>query len=277
MVWLVLIGLAQGCGPKPKPSPPPLRVVVGSYLLADLVRQVGGDLVDVRWAAESGQPYERFVPDRGFLQAVGEADIVIVGSLDEPWSAERGDPAYQPDRYLSLSRLRVGEETRGALWLDPRIASALIQPLANRIVAQRPGQAKAVRERAEELRRRLDALVGETSSYGAAGTAVLAFDHRFDPLLLACGYRPSRVDCQPIAPRDADVQAMRAAASSTGAKALIVSADLPSAAIEEWGRRTGLRVVPLEALGRPGAGSYEVTLRENLRQLRKHAPVRDVP
>lgn len=270
LLGLMCLLAAAGCGPKPKPPPPTLRVVVGSYLLADLVRQMGGDLVEVRWAAESGQPYERFVPGGEFLQSLREADLVIVGGEDELWFAEQTDPAFQPDRHLNLARLRGGDEVAGALWMDPRVALAMIDPLTTRLIARRPEMASVVRERANHLRRRLETLAGEVASHGG-GRTVLCFDHRFDPLLLAGGYQPHRVECQAVAPRDVDVQLVRSAAAATGARALIVSADLPPAAIEEWGRRTGLRIVPLEALGRPGGGGYEATQRENLRQLRKGA------
>lgn len=273
IVVCLVCAAVVGCSERVGPVSPPVRVVVGSYLVADLVRQLAGDLADVRWAAESGQPYERFVPDASFNHVLHEAELVIVGSAEETWATALVDPAFQPDRFMYLERLLGGDDgaSGGALWLNPRVALAAVEQLTSRLVARRPTESSALRVRLQQLRERLEVLAGEAASIPGNGRVVLGFDRRFDPLLGICGFTSVVVPVDPAAPRDADFRAVRAAMAQHGATGLVLNADLPPASAEEWSRRTGLRVLMLEALGKPASGGYESTMRANLRQLRKIA------
>lgn len=65
----------------------PVAVAVTFDILADLVRNVGGDLVEIHQLTPTGVSPRAFVPDEPGLRAVAEAELFVEAGLGfEPWA-----------------------------------------------------------------------------------------------------------------------------------------------------------------------------------------------
>src|SRR5688500_223962 len=85
---LIAVASAGGCDRPPPasgPPPEPIHVLCSVYAMADLVRQVGGERVDVEWLVESGQPLNNIEVTSERRNTFRTADLVLTRGALEPW------------------------------------------------------------------------------------------------------------------------------------------------------------------------------------------------
>src|SRR4051794_19462184 len=133
----ILIALAlAGCTKEAPPPPPdPVRVVTTVYAIGDIVRQVGGDRVNVEWWVESGQSLDALSETPQRRQQCRSADLIVTRGLPDPWTYRGNSNAFEVRHVLRVDTLPSARDADPTtyLWLDPRIAIEIAQEVADRL------------------------------------------------------------------------------------------------------------------------------------------------
>jgi manganese/zinc/iron transport system substrate-binding protein len=172
-LFCVLASLAvlAACGAPAQPVPPasgPVAVVATTPMLADLIRRIGGDDVEVRGLLGEGVDPHLYKPTRTDVAVLVAAEVVVAnglmleGRMQDAFdrAKEAGRTVVRYGELLPKDRLLAGEEAGEEsgdeknehadphVWMDPDLWAAGAKQLAALIADRRPGDA--------ELRRRLD-------------------------------------------------------------------------------------------------------------------------
>jgi manganese/zinc/iron transport system substrate-binding protein len=168
-VWL--LALATGCGERPPPARAaaggPLRVVATTTVVADLVRQVGGDRVAVDCLMGAGIDPHSYKPTPRDADRLAGADLVVASGLHLEGKltdllerlGRRRPVVLVGDALPAGDLIAVG----GGLfdphvWFDARLWSRATAPVAEALAAADPAHAAAHRGRAAAYAARLEAL-----------------------------------------------------------------------------------------------------------------------
>ena len=135
----------------------PLRVVASFSILADLVRQVGGDAVSVTSLVPPDADAHAFQPRPGDLRALRDAAVVVENGLGlEGWltrlvqaSGFRGRRIVAAEGIVPRTMQEGGRAvTDPHVWQDPRNVAAMAGRIAEGLAAADPARAGEVRARA---------------------------------------------------------------------------------------------------------------------------------
>ena len=271
---LLVIGViavaALACDPPaPSAGPAKIQVFATTLPLADLARRVGGDQVDVTWAAEAGRPVSRVRPPADRRAALSSAELVVTGG-DAAWAYAGFDDPFRAGRVVRLDTLpaATGQQGFGAGYLDPAVAAAAADEIAERLTSFRPGHAAIFRANAAAAKRAITDAAGRPPAPPA--DPILVYSDTFVPLLTWAGVKTVSADASPTDWSDAAVARVRQIARDAGATAAAVPSDLTPAALAELQRRTGLRPVMFDALGSSAADGRDgivAVLRYDARQV----------
>ncbi len=168
-------------------------VVATTTMAADLVREIGGDRLDVRGLMGPDVDPHSYIPRIGDSRLLERADLVVFNghhlegrlqrTLEE--MSGRGRRVVALAETLDPSQLiAAAEDFPGALdphiWGDPMLWAAVIDPLADALATIDPEGAGVFRERAASYRAELetlDAWARETLGEIPAGQRVLVTSH----------------------------------------------------------------------------------------------------
>lgn len=192
---LLLAACALGATPRrspgPEPSGPPFQILTSVTVLADLIRQVGAERVEVTALVPSGADPNTFQPAARQVLVVSHADAVFFNGLGLDRTA-RGviQNANRPDlRVVTLSEglptlvgsgalqlpdertpINVPAQARGNpyLWLDPRMASLYVERIRDHLAALDPAGADVYQANAARYVDRIRDLDQELESQIAA-------------------------------------------------------------------------------------------------------------
>lgn len=173
---LLLVALLAGCAAQPPATK--LPVVVSFYPLYAFAKEVGGDRVDVRQLVPPGTSPHDYEPKPSEVAAIRNARVFVYnGAGLEPWvprleaelpadavrvEATRGLPLveWSSEHGHSEDHGHHGHQERvdPHVWLDPVLAQRMVENVTAGLVQADPQGDAAYRERAQELRRRLQAL-----------------------------------------------------------------------------------------------------------------------
>ncbi|HEX8743650.1 MAG TPA: zinc ABC transporter substrate-binding protein [Thermoleophilaceae bacterium] len=134
-----------------------LRVVATTMQLADMSRQVGGDLVEVDGIlGPDAEPHE-YEPRPSDAEAVADADVVISngGGLDG-WLGDLLDSAGGDAKRVEAT---AGIERTGGdphVWHDPENAKRMVGRIEAALIDARPASAARFRANAQSYRDRID-------------------------------------------------------------------------------------------------------------------------
>ncbi len=141
-------------------DPPPLRVVASFSILADMVREVGGPLVEVHSLVPPGGDAHVFTPTPADAQRVGRAELLFVNGLRyEGWidrlvkSAGYRGPVVVASRGIKLRQTGGGADPHA--WQDLGQAVVYVENIRAALVAARPGQAARIDGQAARYTARL--------------------------------------------------------------------------------------------------------------------------
>lgn len=157
--------LAAGCSAAAEPAiDGRVQVVATTTFLADLVRQAGADRVDVTSVVPLGGEVHTFDPSPGDAARLAAAELIVANGLGlDDWLT---DLAVDAAAAAPIVRLGEGfpEETyiagRGDgavnphLWLDPDLAIAYVEHIADALVGVDPAGEAAYREAAADAKTR---------------------------------------------------------------------------------------------------------------------------
>ena len=152
MLWLGLFGFTVARGE-------PVLAVATVGMVADLVRMVGGDEVDVVTMIGEGVDPHVYKPTRNDVVLLQRADVVFYnGLLLEGRMADvlnrvrgRGKPVVAVAEVIGEARLLAGEEAGHHdphVWMDVRLWAEALPPVADALAALRPEHGERFRERA---------------------------------------------------------------------------------------------------------------------------------
>jgi manganese/zinc/iron transport system substrate-binding protein len=170
---LLVMALAAGCARAPAPSPlagRAVRVTTTTGMIADLVRNVGGERVEVAGLMGPGVDPHLYKPSASDVQKLEGADIIFYNGLELEGRmtdvfvkiARGGKPTIAVSEDIDPELLREPIEFEGKydphIWFDVTLWQRAARTVARELAALDPGS-KAVYERnAEAYVRQLDEL-----------------------------------------------------------------------------------------------------------------------
>ena len=201
VAWLLGVGLiativvSAACGDD-EPSEK-LQVVTTTELVADFVRQIGGELVDVSALIPPGADPHTFEPSPGDVALISRADIVFANGLG--LEAATLD-LIEANIGSSTSLVKLGDESgdRGFelvdgdgeanphLWLDPRAVQLYLSVIGEQLLLVAPGNQSDFTKNREEYLEEFDAAVAylaEKAAEVSLGQRVLVTTHDAFPYL----------------------------------------------------------------------------------------------
>ncbi|MCA9194794.1 MAG: zinc ABC transporter substrate-binding protein [Planctomycetales bacterium] len=172
LVWVLSV-LVSGCSSSNsvpnRAESYPIRIAVTVGMVADLVRDIGGDEVDVTQLMDAGVDPHLFTPSRDDSKAIMQADMTFYcGLMLEGKMSQTLQQASQRHRTVAVGEGLPPEaiaHDEGAsehldphVWMDVSLWAQATQVIANALGEFDPTNAERYQLRAIELRRKLEKL-----------------------------------------------------------------------------------------------------------------------
>lgn len=165
------------------PSPPttpaagePLTVVTSFTILEDMVRAIGGDLVEVHNLVPTGTDPHEYEPLPDDIRATADADLLLYNGLnleggEGGWFSRLTDAASQPEagivevsehitpRYLGEGE--ADEQVNPHAFIDPGVGAEMARVIARALQDADPEHAETYRERGEAYIADIEAIEAE--------------------------------------------------------------------------------------------------------------------
>lgn len=273
LLVVVSLGLAA-CGASTAPTSGnqtgKLKVIATTTIVADVVRQVGGDLIDLQTLLPVGADPHAFDPRPQDIAAVADADVVFASGagLEEflqPLldSAGAGDKMFEVSERIDLLEMEAdahADEADGEhaheggdphTWTDPNNVIIWTENTAKTLSILDPGNAAAYAANAEAYIAELQALDGwirEQVATIPVERRKLVTDHR------AFGYFAEEYGFEQVgalvgsfssnaSPSAQELAALEDAIVAQGVPAVFVGVSVSSDMAEQVARDTGVHVV----------------------------------
>jgi ABC-type Zn uptake system ZnuABC Zn-binding protein ZnuA len=278
---LLLVCLIASCDQAPSTAKltEPIHVIVPVYVIGDLVRQIGGDRVDVDWWVEDGQSLDDLRETPARRNQLRTADLIITRGRADPWTLEHAQSEFERKRLLQIDEMYSATSAgpQEYLWLDPSVGLELTDEITTRLAALEPEHEKLFRDNRARLRGEIIAVADKMRrnlDNAAVRAAFLTLDRGFMPIARRYSLVEARVEKIDLAdPTPYGVKMLRQCAKDAGTVAIFVNDQTPGPLLRDWQARLGLLVLPLDALGSsaPGSGrsTYVEVLQYNFDQVIK--------
>ena len=268
-------------------SPDSLTVVTTTTVFADIVRNVGGDLVDVTSLVPKGGDVHTFEPKPADIQTVSRAKLLVMNGLGlDDWlektitnASASGTPLIKLGVDLPGVELLRGEDPgteNPHLWMNVEYGKGYVDRIAQSLISLDPAHAAQYGMQATAYKARLDSLDASVRSRIAtipeANRKLVTFHDAFPYYARAYGITIVGVAVQapgqdPSAGYTAQlITAIRAA----GVKAIFSEAQFPTRLVDQLGSETGTTVVTNlydDSLGDDPISSYEAVISWDTDQL----------
>lgn len=270
------------------PTPPAsISVVVTTSVLADLVRNVGGDLVRVTSLVPTNGDVHTFEPKPADVRAVAGAELLVMNGLGlDDWMAKtidnaapEGTPLLRLAEDLPGVRLLPGEEAGSQnphLFMDVKYAETYVERIGAALKQADPAHGADYDARASAYVARLDELDAwvrtQVATVPEADRKIVTFHDAFPYYAREYGITIVGV-AVPAPGQDPSagytarlVDAIRAA----GVKAIFSESQFPAKLVEQLAAETGTKVVADlydDSLGDPPVTSYEALIRWDTQRL----------
>ncbi len=287
---LVLPALLVACQPasvQPSGAADGVRVVTTTSVFADMVSQVGGDLVQVTSLVPKGGDVHTFEPKPADIRSVAEARLLVMNGLGlDDWlaktirnAAQPGTPLLRLADDLPSAPLLPGDEPdtqNPHLWMDVRYAEEYVDRIATALKGIDAAHAEQYDAQAAAYRTRLRALDGwvrdQIATIPEANRKIVTFHDAFPYYAREYGITIVGV-AVPAPGQDPSagytarlVDAIRGA----GVRAIFSEAQFPAKLVDQLAAETGAKVVANlydDSLGDPPVTSYEELIRWDTQQL----------
>jgi ABC-type Zn uptake system ZnuABC Zn-binding protein ZnuA len=281
---LIAVSTLVACsraGGAPSASGGPLVVVTTTTVFADIIANVGGDLVQVSSLVPSNGDVHTFSPRPADVRAVATAKLLIMNGLGlDDWlqktiqnASAVGTPLVKLGVDLPGVTLLPGEEAgtqNPHLWMDVRYAELYVDRITTALAAVDPTHAGDYMQRATTYRGQLDALDtwvrAQVGTVPADARKLVTFHDAFPYFAREYGITIVGVAVEapgqdPSAGYTAQlIQAIRAA----GVRVIFSESQFPTRLVDQLAAETGTKVVADlydDALGDPPVTSYEAVIR----------------
>jgi ABC-type Zn uptake system ZnuABC Zn-binding protein ZnuA len=281
LALVALALLAAGCGRGPGPSDATagrIRVVATTTILADIVRQVGGDRVTVESLVPKGGEAHTFDPTPSDVRRVVEADLIVMNGLGlDGWllglieDAGATAPVVALGEGLPTDRyVRDGGQVNPHLWLDVANGRAYATRVATELEGIDPAHASQIAASATAYDARLASLDGDIrarlAAIPAADRAVISFHDAFPYFARAYGLTidGTVVDAPGQDPSAAQVESLIAEIRAKGVRAILAEAQFSDKLVRAIADESGATVVSnlyTDSVGDAPVDTYEAVMR----------------
>jgi ABC-type Zn uptake system ZnuABC Zn-binding protein ZnuA len=283
LVGIVIAGIVGACGSPPTADGSRIAVVTTSTVFADMIRNVGGDLVTVTSLVPAGTDVHTYQAKPADLQAVAAADLVVMNGLGlDDWLEEtiRAASSDAPILRLatdlpSVSDVEFIDDGEGGppnphLWMSVVIAEHYIFRISEALKGADPAHADELDASWNAYAQRLidlDAWVRERmAAVPAANRRVVTFHdalpyfaREYDLTIVGVA-----VDAPGQDPSAGEIAALIDAIRDNDVRAILAEDQFPTALVDQLGRETGASVVTDlfdDSLGDEPVTSYEAMIR----------------
>lgn len=282
--------------PSTFPAEQPLKVAATLSSFADLVKQVGGDRVEVSTIAPPRFNPHFIEPRPSDVLKVKKADLLVHAGLDlEAWRGPLVDAAGNPRLFqgqpgeLDLSRgiplLEVPNKPLSRLmgdihlfgnphyWTNPENGRIMARAIADKLSEVDPSHAEEYRKRLADFLTRLDGKITEWKqlSSGLRGREVIAYHNQWPYLAQFTGIKVEQfLEPKPgVSPSPKHLGFLEQYMKERRIKAIIQPTYFPKNSSEVLARRVGGEVVILceNVQELPEASNYIAFVDYNVRQL----------
>jgi ABC-type Zn uptake system ZnuABC Zn-binding protein ZnuA len=237
----LIVGGCTGAGASPDTAGEDLRVVATTTVFADLIEQVGGDLVTVTSLVPKGGVVETFDPTPADLRAVADADLIVMNGLGlDDWLTPVLEDSGTAAAIVVLAEDLPGvtyqsgdspdEPANPHLWLNVRFAMRYVDRIVEGLALADPTNAHRYRSGGSDYLQRLEALDMEVTArinaIPASDRIIVSFHEAFPYLAAAYGLTivGTIVDAPGQDPSAGEIAALVEAIRSSGAKAIFSEA-----------------------------------------------------
>jgi manganese/iron transport system substrate-binding protein len=254
--------------------------VTTSTVFADLVANVGGDLLSVTSLVPAGTDVHTFEPSPADVRAVSAARLLVMNGLGlDDWledtitnAAAQGTPLVKLGVDLPGVELLPGEEPgtqNPHLWMAVPYAVKYVERISMALQAADPGNAAAYAAQATAYSQRLQALDAQIrtriDTIPAADRKLVTFHDAFPYFAREYGLEVVgvAVDAPGQDPSAGEIADLIAAIKAAGVKAIFSEDQFPTRLVDQIAAETGATVVADlydDSLGDPPVTSYEALM-----------------
>lgn len=247
-------------------SPPPsgqqgrLAVVTTTTVFADMVQQVGGDLVLVTSLVPKNGDVHTFAPRPADIQAVAQAKLLVMNGLGlDDWlektitnASASGTPLLKLGVDLPRVELLPGEEPgtqNPHLWMDVKYAELYVERIVGALEAADPANAPRYDTQASAYRQRLETLDASVRAKIAtipeANRKLVTFHDAFPYYARAYGITivGVAVEAPGQDPSAAYTAQLITAIRDAHVKAIFSESQFPTKLVDQLSAETGAKVV----------------------------------
>jgi ABC-type Zn uptake system ZnuABC Zn-binding protein ZnuA len=292
-IWLVLCGLlVTGCGAGSSGSSSAgagrLPVIATTTVFAEMVQQVGGDLVEATSLVPANGDVHTFEPRPSDIQKVATARLLVMNGVGlDDWvertitnASASGTPLVKLGERLPGVDYIGGEDggLNPHLWMDVKYALLYVDRIEVALATADPAHAFAYKSQAAAYKTRLTDLdswvVQQIATIPPADRKLVAFHDAFPYYARAYGITivGVAVEAPGQDPSAGETAALIDAIRAAGVKAIFSEAQFPKKLIDALAAETGTTVVADlydDALGDPPITTYEAVIRWDTEQLVK--------
>jgi manganese/iron transport system substrate-binding protein len=291
VIALVLAGCQEGAGSTAGSTPAPgaLKVVTSTTVFADIVENVGGDLVDVSSLVPKGGDVHTFEPKPADVRKVAQAKLLVMNGLGlDDWlektianASAAGTPLLKLGVDLPGVQLLPGEEAgtqNPHLWMDVKYGELYVDRIAAALKSADAAHAAQYDSQAAAYRQRLDVLDAsvraKVASIPEANRKLVTFHDAFPYYARAYGIAivGVAVEAPGQDPSAAYTAQLIKTIRDAGARAIFSESQFPTKLVDQLASETGATVVSDlydDALGDPPVTSYEALITWDTDQLVK--------
>jgi ABC-type Zn uptake system ZnuABC Zn-binding protein ZnuA len=286
LVAAAMLGACGGASPSVSAGAP-LKVVATTTVFADLVKNVGGDLVSVDSLVPAGGDVHTFEPSPSAVTAVAAAKLLFMNGLGlDDWlervitnAAADGTPLVKLAAGVTGVQLLPGEEPTAPnphLFMDVVYVQQYVHEIVAALRAADPAHAAAYETQGAAYTQRLQTLDADVRAAIAtipeANRRIVTFHDAFPYYAREYGITIVGVAVKAPGqePSAADVAALIEAIRAAGVKAIFSEDQFPTKLVDQIAAETGAKVVANlydDSLGDPPVTSYEAVIRWDTDQL----------
>ncbi|WP_342536185.1 zinc ABC transporter substrate-binding protein [Sporosarcina sp. FSL K6-3508] len=164
-------------GKKPTESNEKLKVVTSFTIIADMAREIGGDLVEVYNLVPTGTDPHEYEPLPDDIKAATDADVLFYNGLNleggkNGWFFKMMDSVNQREENIYSLTERVepkylggkdgrDEEINPHAFIDPAVGVKMAEDLRDALIEQHPSDSDKIKEQGDEYVQRLKDLDAE--------------------------------------------------------------------------------------------------------------------
>lgn len=289
LVLPALLSAALVLSTPPTASAAPLKAVATIFPMGDLLKRVGGDLVDVEILLKPGQSPHTYEPSPGDMKWIERSDVVVMAGFGlETWLDKLLKASPKKDRLeidvskavknpISADPHDEAHEGHGHAhgsinphyWLDPDIMATAAIFMGERLAAKFPAESKAILGRAGSVAselRALDAEISKRLSAPGLGKDFVAFHNAWPYFARRYGLRVAGVI--EMAPgREPSAQHIVRLVKEIGrlkAKAVMVEPQFSQRLGETLAKEAGVKTTVVDPIGgSQGGQGYFDLMRSN--------------